>query len=69
MNKSELENVNDQLMETNNALSVLAGNLDNTRKESERRVLQRTRTLCCLRSRPTAEIFEENWISTSPTMH
>ncbi|MCF8144186.1 MAG: LuxR C-terminal-related transcriptional regulator [Deltaproteobacteria bacterium] len=43
--KSELENLNNQLMETNHALSVLARNLDGTRKESERRVLQRTRTL------------------------
>jgi DNA-binding NarL/FixJ family response regulator len=43
--KSKLENLNNQLMETNNALSVLARNLDGTRKESERRVLQRTRTL------------------------
>jgi len=42
---SDLENVNDQLMETNNALSVLARNLDRTRKESENRVLQRARTL------------------------
>jgi len=44
-NKSELENVNNQLMETNDALSVLARNLDKTRKESEKRVLQRTKTL------------------------
>ena len=41
----ELENVNNQLMETNNALSVLARNLDRTRKESEKRVIQRTRNL------------------------
>lgn len=44
-NRLELENVNTQLMETNNALSVLARNLDRTRKESEKHVLQRTRTL------------------------
>ena len=44
-NKSKLENVNNQLMETNNALSVLARNLDRTRKESERQVLERTKTL------------------------
>jgi len=44
-NKSELEDLTNQLIETNNALSVLAKNLDRTRKESEKRVLQRTRTL------------------------
>ncbi len=44
-NKSELEHVNNQLMETNNALSVLARNLDRTRKESEKRILERTRAL------------------------
>ena len=44
-NRRELENVNTQLMETNNALSVLARNLDRTKKESEKRILQRTRTL------------------------
>jgi DNA-binding NarL/FixJ family response regulator len=43
INKVELENVNTQLMETNNALSVLARNLDKTKKESEKRILQRTR--------------------------
>ena len=43
--KSELENVNSQLMETNNALSVLARNIERTRKESEKRVIQRTSTL------------------------
>lgn len=43
--RSELESVNNQLMETNNALSVLAKNLDRTRKESEKRVVQRTKTL------------------------
>ena len=44
-NKSELENVNNQLMETNNALSVLARNLDRARKESEKQILERTRSL------------------------
>ncbi len=44
-NKVELENLNNQLMETNNALTVLARNLENTRKESERRMFQKTRTL------------------------
>ena len=43
--KAKLENVNNQLMETNDALSVLARNLDRTRVESERQVLERTRTL------------------------
>ncbi len=43
--KRALENLNNQLMETNDALSVLARNLDGTRRESERRVLERTRTL------------------------
>ncbi|MFC1828506.1 LuxR C-terminal-related transcriptional regulator [Thermodesulfobacteriota bacterium] len=43
--KFELENVNNQLMETNNALSVLARNIERTRKESEKRVIQRTSTL------------------------
>jgi len=43
--KFELENVNNQLMETNNALSVLARNIERTRKESENRVIQRTSTL------------------------
>ena len=41
----ELNEVNLQLMETNNALSVLARNLDATRRESEKRIVQRTRTL------------------------
>ena len=42
---AELNEVNLQLMETNNALSVLARNLDATRRESEKRIVQRTRTL------------------------
>jgi len=44
-NKLELENVNNMLLETNNALSVLARNLEQNRKESEKRVLQKTKTL------------------------
>ena len=40
----ELENANDQLLETNNALSVLARNLERIRTECERRIIQRTRT-------------------------
>ena len=43
--KMELENVNNMLLETNNALSVLARNLEKNRKESEKRVLQKTKTL------------------------
>jgi DNA-binding CsgD family transcriptional regulator/DNA-binding response OmpR family regulator len=43
--KGELEYANNQLLETNNALSVLARNLENTRKESEKQVLRKTRTL------------------------
>jgi len=44
-NKSELENVNNELLETNDALSVLARNLDRARKESEKRIIERTRSL------------------------
>jgi len=44
-NKFELENVNNMLLETNNALSVLARNLEKNRQESEKRVLQKTKTL------------------------
>jgi len=40
-NTAELENATDQLMENNNALSVLARNLERTRKESEKRNFQR----------------------------
>jgi DNA-binding NarL/FixJ family response regulator len=43
--KLELENANDQLLETNNALSVLARNLERTRAECEKRILQRIRTI------------------------
>lgn len=43
--KLELENVNIMLLETNNALSVLARNLEKNRKESEKRILQKTKTL------------------------
>ena len=43
--RNELESVNTQLLETNNALTVLARNLEKTRKESELRVYQRIRTL------------------------
>ena len=54
-NTTELENLNNQLMETNNALSVLARNLDRTRRESEKRVLQRTKNLII----PIIEKFRE----------
>jgi DNA-binding NarL/FixJ family response regulator len=43
--KSELEDANSQLWETNNALSVLARNLERIRAESEKRIIQRTRTV------------------------
>lgn len=42
---AELQELNTQLWETNNALSVLARNLDGNRRESENRIIQRTRTL------------------------
>jgi DNA-binding CsgD family transcriptional regulator/CheY-like chemotaxis protein len=41
----ELHELNSQLLETNDALSVLARNLDGNRRESEKRITQRTRTL------------------------
>lgn len=41
----QLERVNNQLLETNDALSVLARNLERARKESEKQILHRTRTL------------------------
>ena len=41
--KSELEDTNSQLLETSNALSVLARNLERTRTECESRIIQRTR--------------------------
>jgi DNA-binding NarL/FixJ family response regulator len=43
--KVELEDVNRQLIETNNALSVLARNLEKARKVSERQLLHSSRTL------------------------
>jgi len=42
---SGLTELNTRLMENNKALSVLARNLDGNRQASERRILQRTRTL------------------------
>jgi len=44
-NKAELEDVNKQLIETNNALSILARNLEKARKVSERQLLHSSRTL------------------------
>jgi DNA-binding NarL/FixJ family response regulator len=44
-NKAELEDVNMQLIETNNALSILARNLEKARKVSERQLLHSSRTL------------------------
>ena len=43
--KVELEDVNRQLIETNNALSILARNLEKARKVSERQLLHSSRTL------------------------
>ena len=43
--QSQLERLNNQLLETNDALSVLARNLERARKESEKQILHRTRTL------------------------
>jgi len=43
--KLELQDANSQLWETNNALSVLARNLERIRAESEKRIIQRTRTV------------------------
>jgi len=43
--KAGIEALNTQLLETNNALSVLARNLEKSRIESERRLVQRSRTL------------------------
>lgn len=43
--KLELENVNEMLLDTNSALSVLARNLEKSRKEAEKRILQKTKTL------------------------
>jgi DNA-binding NarL/FixJ family response regulator len=43
--QQQLEQLNNQLLETNDALSVLARNLERARKESEKQILHRTRTL------------------------
>ena len=43
--KSKLEQVNEQLLETNKALSVLAENLERTREYSEKRIVQKIRSL------------------------
>jgi len=43
--QEQLEQLNNQLLETNDALSVLARNLERARKESEKQILHRTRTL------------------------
>jgi FixJ family two-component response regulator len=40
-----LEEINERLLETNKALSVLAGNLERTREESEKRVVRKIRSL------------------------
>jgi FixJ family two-component response regulator len=43
--KGKLEEVNQQLLETNKALSVLAKNLEMTRQESEKRIVRTIRSL------------------------
>jgi FixJ family two-component response regulator len=40
-----LEDINEQLLETNKALSVLAENLERTREESEKRIVLKVRSL------------------------
>jgi FixJ family two-component response regulator len=40
-----LEDINEQLLETNKALSVLAQNLERTREESEKRIVLKVRSL------------------------
>jgi DNA-binding CsgD family transcriptional regulator len=40
-----LEEINEQLLETNKALSVLAENLERTREESEKRIVRKIRLL------------------------
>lgn len=42
---SEMRDVSSELMETNDALSVLARNLESSRRESESRIIRRVRTL------------------------
>lgn len=43
--KRRLEHVNEELFETNNALSVLARNLERARQESEKRIVLKIRSL------------------------
>lgn len=43
--KRRLEHVNEELFETNNALSVLARNLERARQESEKRIVMKIRSL------------------------
>ena len=43
--KRSLEQVNEQLLETNKALSVLAENLERTREQSEKRIVLKIRSL------------------------
>lgn len=44
LHKNTLEQVNKQLLETNKALSVLAKNLESTREESEKQIVQKIRS-------------------------
>jgi FixJ family two-component response regulator len=43
--RGRLEEISEQLLETNKALSVLAENLERTREESEKRILRKIRSL------------------------
>lgn len=45
LHKNTLEQVNEQLLETNKALSVLAKNLESTREESEKQIVLKVRSL------------------------
>jgi DNA-binding NarL/FixJ family response regulator len=58
MKRKEVENVNQQLMETNNALSVLARNLDRTKTECEKQILERVRHIIL----PIAETIRKSGV-------
>jgi DNA-binding NarL/FixJ family response regulator len=54
--QQRLEQVNEELFETNNALSVLARNLERTRQESEKRIVLKIRSLIL----PIVEKLQQN---------
>lgn len=54
--KSRLEKLNTQLMETNNALSVLARNIESTRRETEKEIILKIRSLII----PIIERLQQN---------